>query len=93
MFRFFSEMVVSAVLMLDQDSLPVNMIGFKKVPGGSLTESRLVDGVAFKKTFSYAGKSSYRSSVGSYRHHHQVSNSSLSSSNTPRFFYSIWSWS
>ncbi|KAF4753491.1 T-complex protein 1 subunit eta, partial [Perkinsus olseni] len=41
--------------MLDQDSLPVNMIGFKKVPGGSLTESRLVDGVAFKKTFSYAG--------------------------------------
>ncbi|EER02296.1 T-complex protein 1 subunit eta, putative [Perkinsus marinus ATCC 50983] len=53
--KFFSDMVVSAVLMLDQDSLPVNMIGFKKVPGGSLTESRLVDGVAFKKTFSYAG--------------------------------------
>lgn len=60
-FRFFSDMVVSAVLMLDQDSLPVNMIGFKKVPGGSLTESRLVDGVAFKKTFSYAGRLSYHS--------------------------------
>jgi len=51
---FFSEMVVDAVLMLD-DLLPLNMIGIKKVPGGGLKESRLVDGVAFKKTFSYAG--------------------------------------
>ena len=30
-------------------------IGIKKVTGGSLEESRLVAGVAFKKTFSYAG--------------------------------------
>lgn len=30
-------------------------IGTKKVTGGSLEESRLVAGVAFKKTFSYAG--------------------------------------
>merc|ERR1719431_725777 len=31
------------------------MIGIKKVQGGSLTDSMLVDGVSFKKTFSYAG--------------------------------------
>lgn len=31
------------------------MIGIKKVTGGSLEESQLVSGVAFKKTFSYAG--------------------------------------
>ncbi len=30
-------------------------IGIKKVTGGSLEESRLIAGVAFKKTFSYAG--------------------------------------
>merc|ERR1712039_187076 len=31
------------------------MGGIKKVTGGSLTDTVLVDGVAFKKTFSYAG--------------------------------------
>ncbi len=31
------------------------MIGVKKVSGGSVTDSFLVKGVAFKKTFSYAG--------------------------------------
>ncbi|CAF1520342.1 unnamed protein product, partial [Adineta steineri] len=51
---FFSKMVVDSVLMLDE-LLPLNMIGMKKVTGGSLEESRLVAGVAFKKTFSYAG--------------------------------------
>ncbi|XP_036322392.1 T-complex protein 1 subunit eta [Rhagoletis pomonella] len=51
---FFSKMVVDAVLFLDE-LLPLNMIGIKKVTGGSLEESELVSGVAFKKTFSYAG--------------------------------------
>ncbi|XP_067644700.1 T-complex protein 1 subunit eta-like [Eurosta solidaginis] len=51
---FFSKMVVDAVLSLDE-LLPLNMIGIKKVSGGSLEESELVSGVAFKKTFSYAG--------------------------------------
>lgn len=51
---FFSKMVVEAVLKLD-DLLPLNMIGIKKVTGGALEESLLIDGVAFKKTFSYAG--------------------------------------
>lgn len=51
---FFSKMVVDAVLLLDE-LLPLNMIGIKKVSGGSLEESLLVAGVAFKKTFSYAG--------------------------------------
>merc|ERR1712232_313346 len=31
------------------------MIGIKKVQGGSITDSIYIDGVAFKKTFSYAG--------------------------------------
>ncbi|CAN0371183.1 unnamed protein product, partial [Ectocarpus sp. 13 AM-2016] len=33
----------------------VTQIGVKKVGGGSVTDSFLVKGVAFKKTFSYAG--------------------------------------
>lgn len=51
---FFSKMVVDAVLKLD-DLLPLNMIGIKKIAGGALEDSLLIDGVAFKKTFSYAG--------------------------------------
>ncbi|XP_044259979.1 T-complex protein 1 subunit eta [Tribolium madens] len=51
---FFSKMVVDAVLLLD-DLLPLNMIGIKKIQGGALEDSVLVAGVAFKKTFSYAG--------------------------------------
>lgn len=51
---FFAKMVVDAVLQLDE-LLPLNMIGIKKEQGGALEESLLVSGVAFKKTFSYAG--------------------------------------
>lgn len=51
---FFSKMVVDAVSMLD-DLLQLKMIGIKKVQGGALEDSHLVAGVAFKKTFSYAG--------------------------------------
>ncbi|XP_041056807.1 T-complex protein 1 subunit eta [Carcharodon carcharias] len=51
---FFSKMVVDAVMMLDV-LLPLKMIGIKKVQGGGLEESQLIAGVAFKKTFSYAG--------------------------------------
>lgn len=47
-------MAVDAVMSLEDD-LDLKMIGVKKVPGGSLTDSVLVKGVAFKKTFSYAG--------------------------------------
>merc|ERR1712168_651872 len=52
---YFSKMVVDAVMMLDSQTLPLNMIGIKKVAGGALEDSRLIPGVAFKKTFSYAG--------------------------------------
>jgi len=52
--EFFSKMVVDAVNSLDE-SLPLDMIGIKKVQGGTLAESQLIKGVAFKKTFSYAG--------------------------------------
>lgn len=64
--EFFSKMVVGAVLKLDDD-LNLDLIGIKKESGGALEvqsivpfeftqkESLLVDGVAFKKTFSYAG--------------------------------------
>jgi T-complex protein 1 subunit eta len=47
--------VVDAVLSLDQEDLDEKLIGIKKIPGGSLTDSLFVNGVAFKKTFSYAG--------------------------------------
>jgi T-complex protein 1 subunit eta len=51
---FFAEMVVDAVEHLDA---PYNKedIGIKKVTGGSVTDSFLVNGVCFSKTFSYAG--------------------------------------
>lgn len=52
--EFFSQMVVDAVLSLDK-TLPLSMIGMKKVQGGALEDSLLISGVAFKKTFSYAG--------------------------------------
>eukprot|EP01122_Echinamoeba_exundans_P003268 TRINITY_DN13394_c0_g1_i1.p1 TRINITY_DN13394_c0_g1~~TRINITY_DN13394_c0_g1_i1.p1 ORF type:complete len:560 (+),score=197.48 TRINITY_DN13394_c0_g1_i1:122-1801(+) len=52
--EFFAKMVVDAVTKLDDD-LDLNLIGIKKETGGSLLDSILVDGVAFKKTFSYAG--------------------------------------
>lgn len=52
---FFAKMVVDAVLTLDEATLPMHMIGIKKVQGGGLEDSILVHGVAFKKTFSYAG--------------------------------------
>lgn len=52
--KLFGPMVVDAVLSLEGD-LNLNMIGIAKVSGGSVTESKLVNGVCFKKTFSYAG--------------------------------------
>lgn len=67
-------MAVDAIMHLDQEiALDLNMVGIKRVPGGSTTvlkisltstniissfviqDSFLVHGVAFKKTFSYAG--------------------------------------
>jgi len=52
---FFAAMAVDAVLSLDQNDLDESLIGVKKVPGGGMQESMLIKGVAFKKTFSYAG--------------------------------------
>ncbi|KAF8070892.1 CCT7 [Scenedesmus sp. PABB004] len=52
---FFAAMVVDAVRCLDPSTLEVRMVGIKKVIGGGLRDSFMVDGVAFKKTFSYAG--------------------------------------
>lgn len=47
--------VVDAVLSLDQDDLDEKLIGIKKITGGALQDSLFINGVAFKKTFSYAG--------------------------------------
>ncbi|MCJ1279504.1 T-complex protein 1 subunit eta [Puttea exsequens] len=52
---FFTKMVVDAVLSLDQEDLNEKLIGIKKITGGALQDSLFVNGVAFKKTFSYAG--------------------------------------
>ena len=51
---FFSKMVVDAVMSISDD-LNKEDIGIKKITGGSVTDSFLVQGVCFKKTFSYAG--------------------------------------
>ena len=53
--EFFAKMVVDAVLSLDEKAPNLEMIGMKKVQGGALQDSMLVEGVAFKKCFSYAG--------------------------------------
>lgn len=51
---FFAKMVVDAVMLLD-DECRVDSIGVKKEPGGAMEDSLFVQGVAFEKTFSYAG--------------------------------------
>merc|ERR1711998_88186 len=51
---FFSKMVVAACMHLE-GNLDLEMIGVKQVQGGSMEDSFLVEGVAFKKCFSYAG--------------------------------------
>lgn len=51
---FFAPMIVDAVETLDE-GLDLNLVGVKKVSGGSVLESFLVKGVAFERTFSYAG--------------------------------------
>ena len=53
--EFFAQMVVDTIQCLDPETLDPRLIGVKKVPGGAMRDSFLVDGVAFKKTFSYAG--------------------------------------
>ncbi|KAF7337692.1 T-complex protein eta subunit [Mycena sanguinolenta] len=52
---FFSNMVVDAVQCLDQNDLDESLIGVKKIAGGGMQDSLLIKGVAFKKTFTYAG--------------------------------------
>ncbi|OIR58164.1 MAG: T-complex protein 1 subunit eta [Amphiamblys sp. WSBS2006] len=52
--EFFARMVVDAVSFLGP-KLSEKMVGVKHVSGGVLQDTQLVHGVAFKKTFSYAG--------------------------------------
>lgn len=52
--EFFSKIIVEAVEKLE-GFMDKDLIGIKHVTGGSITDSFLVDGVAFKKCFSYAG--------------------------------------
>lgn len=51
---YFADMIVKAVNQLGSD-LDKNNIGIKQVTGGSCLDTQLIFGVAFKKTFSYAG--------------------------------------
>lgn len=48
-------MIVNAVEKLDLNLLDKDLIGIKQIMGGSILDSELIDGVAFLKTFSYAG--------------------------------------
>lgn len=54
----FAPMVVQAVLDLHQggslDDM-ADLVAIKQIPGGDVRQSFLVNGVAFRKTFSYAG--------------------------------------
>ena len=52
---FFANICVDAVDKLDTTLLDKDLIGIKNVTGGSIKDSVLIEGVAFKKTFSYAG--------------------------------------
>lgn len=52
--KFFAEIVVDAVLNLD-DEMRLKDLGVKLVKGGALEDSFFVPGVAFKRTFFYAG--------------------------------------
>ncbi|KNH06388.1 T-complex protein 1 subunit eta-like protein [Perkinsela sp. CCAP 1560/4] len=51
---FFAQMAVDAVLSTGSGG-SLSLVGVKKVPGGGMRDSFLVKGVAFQKTFSYAG--------------------------------------
>jgi len=55
----FAPMIVDAVKALSKEVDGLDdlrgMIAIKKIPGGDVRQSFLVKGVAFKKTFSYAG--------------------------------------
>lgn len=51
----FAPMVTDAVCSLDPALCDLKLVGIKKVTGGSVTDSQLIQGVAFKKAFSYAG--------------------------------------
>ncbi|KAL0213094.1 hypothetical protein RCL1_006720 [Eukaryota sp. TZLM3-RCL] len=52
---FFAPMAVDAVKKLKDSDYDLSLLGIKKVQGGSMEDSILVEGVAFEKTFSYAG--------------------------------------
>jgi len=52
--EFFGRMVVDAVESISEN-LDKQDIGIKKITGGSVKDSFLIQGVAFRKTFSYAG--------------------------------------
>jgi len=52
--NFFAVMSVDAVALLGEDGKN-GTVGMKKITGGSVTDSMLIEGVAFKKCFSYAG--------------------------------------
>jgi len=51
---FFANMCVDAIKLLGETA-DMRALGIKKVPGGSVTDTLLIQGVAFKKCFSYAG--------------------------------------
>mmetsp|Transcript_3880 Transcript_3880/g.6085 ORF Transcript_3880/g.6085 Transcript_3880/m.6085 type:complete len:586 (-) Transcript_3880:140-1897(-) len=53
--HLFAPMVVDAVTHLDPNMCDIKLVGIKKITGGSVSDSQLIQGVAFKKTFSYAG--------------------------------------
>lgn len=52
---FFADLLVSAFLRCPGADTARDFFEIKTVSGGSVTDSAVVEGLAFKKTFSYAG--------------------------------------
>lgn len=54
--KYFSEIIVKTLKQIQIEDLnDQRFLGIKKVSGGSIQDSRIIDGVCFEKTFTYAG--------------------------------------
>lgn len=51
---YFAEMIVKTMQQLDELD-DERVLGIKKVTGGTIVDSEMIDGVAFEKCFTYAG--------------------------------------
>ena len=53
--QYIAEIVVDSVVSIDSKYFDKTRIKILKVLGGDISQSLFIDGIVFKKTFSYAG--------------------------------------